>query len=139
MTVYSNATLVSYKENNVKPASIIFLAFIFLVSCAAKQKGFSEYDYKGLCGGDSNVPKWHYVNLLPEDSMEIRKLIETDTTETNGNQYFAVESWFTNDNSDVMVCRTRQSPKDSCTGDWWSFRKQGGEWQLVDKSRWVCI
>src|SRR5690606_16738103 len=103
------------------------------------QKGFSEYDYNGLCGGDSNVSKWHYVNLLPEDSMGIRKLIETDITETNGNQYFAVESWFTNDNSDVMVCRTRQSPKDSCTGDWWSFRKQGGEWQLVDKSRWVCI
>ena len=123
----------------MKRTLIIVLTIALLASCATKQKGFSEAEYKGSCGGDSNVSGWRYVNFLPEYSIEIRKLVEANAILENGKQNFAVESWFMNNKSEVMVCRTSQSPKDSCTGDWWSFSKQGQEWKLVEKSGWLCF
>ena len=104
--------------------------------CVSTSPDYAPFDYyRALCG-DSEKPvvEWNLARNLPKDIATLRELADVALAASGSSIGYPVESWFSRPSGEVMLCRT-----DSCSGDWWAFRKQGETWVIFDSSAWVCV
>lgn len=111
-----------------------------LAACANHRARFSEFEYRGVCGNPTQeAAGWAYVGRIPASAAALRSLADATPLTPEGNDNYAVESWYTSRDSALMLCRTDQAPKDSCVTTWWSFRIEEGEWRIFDKGAFICV
>ena len=95
-------------------------------------------DYRALCGWKDERP-WRLVRKKPNDIVKMRELADLASREDMARRFFAVESWFSLPDGQIMLCRTETSPTNSCEGEWWQFSRKNGQIIVTDSSAWVCV
>ena len=125
----------------IKSSVISLFALTSISGCVISQKTqeFSEFEYRGSCGESSTESKWRYASQIPNNASSLANLANENPVFKNGNHLFAVESWFESASGKIMLCRTEQAPKDSCTGSWWIFDKEDSKWFLSKSKGWLCL
>ena len=123
--------------------AVYIFSVLVLVSCTSiedRNRSSEEFDYFGYMGlcGDTN-PDWKYIQIVPTEISALEDLANTDLAKKGFSLSYAVQSWFANSRSDLMLCRTDQSPSDSCSGNWWSFANINGSWKITKTGGWVCV
>lgn len=116
----------------MKTLLLVGLVCAALVGC---QTTTFQFDYRSSCGGDDDR-SWGLAYDLPDDLLDFRAAADLSS---DTNRAFPVESWFSLPSGELMLCRTEFAPLHSCNGEWWQFRRDGGEIVVTEQSWWTCV
>ena len=93
---------------------------------------------RASCGASQRTQvEWKLAESIPANAQVFRSLADANLL-TKG-ESFPVQSWFSALTGQVMLCRTKGSPKESCFGEWWAFREDMGNWVLFEHDGWFCV
>ena len=115
----------------MRPLVLALLAIATLPSCQTPQRG------AGLCG-DNDVRPWAMLSRPPSDADELRNAANTKPN-FNAMVHFERETWFRLPTGETMLCRSDDSPRRSCSGEWWQFSRATGELSVTDQNAWICV
>ena len=97
-------------------------------------------EYWGSCGAFSKHPSsWTVVSAPPPNTKLLRSLADAAQSSGAKGGRYPIESWFNGQAGEVMWCRTETKPNESCTGEWWAFRKENDVWTVYDRNAWTCL
>jgi len=114
---------------------LVFLAWLPLSGCAtAAAASLNSWDFS-MCGADDSSD-WSQLHQAPAEADQLRALAVADYYKP---QATPLEWWLARTTDELILCRSNRVPQKSAEGAWWRYKRQDGDWAIVDQNAWVVV
>jgi hypothetical protein len=113
--------------------AVLILAVLLAASCQT----LSAEEVRGFCGhGDHRA--WVRIDEPALHAGDMRALADAHPNFPGSNAY-GRETWYGLPEGEVMLCRSDEAPRRSCSGQWWQFRLSGDQPEITAQDAWLCF